>query len=136
MAITLQSGSHTRYDLKYHFVRCLKYCRVALNGNRGLYPARITYEVAKRYDFEVIELGVTADLVHLFASAPPDMAPAKIMQVVKSITARAMFRKLLGLKRKLRGALWARGYFVMNSGEILVIRSARRGCRRARRDAR
>jgi REP element-mobilizing transposase RayT len=52
---------------------------VALKGNRGLYPARIIYEVAERNDFEVIELGATADLVHLFASAPPDMAPAKIM---------------------------------------------------------
>ena len=114
----LQSGSHTRHELKYHFVWCPKYRRLALKGNRGRYLARVIYEVAERYDFEVIELAVMPDHVHMFVTAPPDVAPSSIIQRVKSITAREMFKRFPGLKRILwGGALWARGYFVMSSSE-------------------
>ena len=116
--MALQSGSHTRYELKYHFVWCPKYRRLALKGNRGKYLARIIYEVAERHDFEVIELAVMPDHVHMFVTAAPDLAPAYIMQTVKSITAREMFKHFPSLKLILwGGALWARGYFVMSSSQ-------------------
>lgn len=113
----LESGSHTRYDLKYHFVWCPKYRRLALKGNIGRYVGKMVYEVAERYDFNIVELAVMPDHVHMFASAPPDMAPAKIIQTMKSITARKVFERFPGIKRILwGGALWERGYFVMSSG--------------------
>jgi REP element-mobilizing transposase RayT len=37
--MALESGTHTRYELKYHFVWCPKYRRVVLSGNRGRYLA-------------------------------------------------------------------------------------------------
>ena len=73
--MVLQSGSHTRYELKYHFVWCPKYRRLALKGNRGNYLAKIIYEVAERYDFRVIELAVMSDHVHMVVTATPDLAP-------------------------------------------------------------
>ena len=113
----LQSGAHTSWELKYHFVWCPKYRRVVLSGNTGMYLARIIREVAERYDFSIVELAVMPDHVHMFASARPEMSPAEIMRTVKSITARMMFKRFPGLKRKLWGGrLWARGYFVMSSG--------------------
>ena len=113
----LGSGAHTRYDLKYHFVWCPKYRRLALKGNIGRYVAKMVYEVAERYDFSIVELAVMPDHVHMFASAPPDMAPARIIQMMKSITARKVFERFPGIKRILwGGALWERGYFVMSSG--------------------
>jgi putative transposase len=113
----LESGSHTRYDLKYHFVWCPKYRQLALKGNIGRYVAKMVYEVAERYDFNIVELAVMPDHVHMFASAPPDMAPARIIQTMKSITARKVFERFPGIKRILwGGALWERGYFVMSSG--------------------
>ena len=81
------------------------------------YVAKIVYEVAERYDFSIVELAVMPDHVHMFASAPPDMAPARIIQMMKSITARKVFERFPGIKRILwDGALWERGYFVMSSG--------------------
>ena len=115
--MVIESGAHTRHELKYHFVWCPKYRRVVLGGNIGLYVARIIREVAARYDFVVEELAVMPDHVHLFVSAPPDVAPAEIVQVVKSITARKVFERFPSVKRRLwGGALWERGYFVMSSG--------------------
>ena len=113
----LESTAHARYDLKYHFVWCPKYRRLALKGNIGKYVARVIYEVAERYEFRILELAVMPDHVHLFASAPPDVAPAKLVQTIKSITARKVFERFTGIKRILwGGALWERGYFVMRSG--------------------
>ena len=67
--MALQSGSHTRHALKYHFVWCPKYRRLALKGNEAKYLARIICEVAERCDFEVIELAVMPDHVHMFVTA-------------------------------------------------------------------
>ena len=115
--MVMRASSHARYDLKYHFVWCPKYRRLALKGNIGKYVRRIIYEVAERYDMEVLEMAVMPDHVHLFLSAPPDDSPAALIQKIKSITARETFRRFPGLKRILwGGALWERGYFVMTSG--------------------
>jgi putative transposase len=103
--------------LQYHFVWCPKYRRLALKGNISKYVASIIYEVAERYDFSVIELAVMPDHVHMFVSALPNVSPARLIQVVKSITARKTFERFPGIKRFLwGGALWERGYFVMSSG--------------------
>jgi putative transposase len=77
--MVLETTSHARYDLKYHFVWCPKYRRLALKGNVGKYVAKIIYEVAERYDFSVIELAVQPDHVHLFISALPDDSPAVLI---------------------------------------------------------
>ena len=114
----LEASAHAKYELKYHFVWCPKYRRLALKGNVGRYVAKVIYEVAERYDFEVLELAVMPDHVHLFVSSVPDVAPARLIQKVKSITAREVFQRFPGIKRILwGGALWERGYFVMSSGK-------------------
>jgi putative transposase len=78
----------------------------------------LIYEVAERYDFEIVELAVMPDHVHMFVSACPGLSPARLIQLVKSITAREMFKRFPGIKRVLwGGALWERGYFVMSSGK-------------------
>jgi putative transposase len=122
----VQSGAHTRYELKYHFVWCPKYRRVVLKGNIARYLAKIIYGVAERYDLNIVELAVMPDHVHMFVSASPELAPASIIQTVKSITARKLFERFPGIKNFLwGGALWARGYFVMSSGSGTVGQIAR-----------
>ncbi|MGO9138323.1 MAG: IS200/IS605 family transposase [Syntrophales bacterium] len=112
-----QSSTHAKHELKCHFVWCPKCRRLALKGNIGKYVAKILYEVAERYDFAVLELAVMDDHVHMFVSALPNVSPAELIQVVKSITARKIFERFPGIKRILwGGALWERGYFVMSSG--------------------
>ena len=115
--MTLQSGSHTKYDLKYHFMWCPKYRKMAVKGNMSNYVVHVIKEIAERYDFEVVELAVIPDHVHLFVTAAPNVSPAHLVQIVKSITAREVFKRFPGIKRILwGGALWERGYFVMSSG--------------------
>jgi putative transposase len=78
--MSLESSSHAKFDLKYHFVWCPKYRRLALKGNIGKYIANI---------------------VHLFVSTTPTLAPAKLIQIVKSITAREAFKRFPSVSRLL-----------------------------------
>ena len=113
----MQSGGHTRYELKYHFVWCPKYRKIALGGDIGHYVEKLLYEIAERYEFVIIEKAVMPDHVHIFVSAAPEVSPATIAQTIKSITAKKVFERFPGIKKILwGGALWERGYFVMSSG--------------------
>ena len=113
----LQSGANTRYELKYHFVWCQKCRRVIMKGNIAWYLAKIIYGVAERYDLSIVELAVMPDHVHMFVSASPELAPASIIQTVKSITAKKLFERFPGIKNlQWGGALWTRGCFMMSSG--------------------
>ena len=67
--MVLQASAHAKHDLKYHFVWCPKYRRLALKGNIGKYVQRVIYEVAQQYDFTALELAVMPDHLHLFISA-------------------------------------------------------------------
>ena len=115
--MVVKEKTHSKHELKYHFVWCPKYRKIILKGNIGNYISKLIYEIAERYDFEVIELGVMDDRVHMFVVAPPDIAPSELIQRVKSITARMVFSRFPSVKKGLwGGALWERGYFVMSSG--------------------
>ena len=89
--MTVKLSAHFKFALKYHFVGSPKYRKLALKGNYGRYLCKLIYEVAERHDFEVVELAVMPDHVHMFVSAFPEVSPAKLIQIIKSITARGMF---------------------------------------------
>jgi len=69
-------------------------------------------------DWEIEALTVQADHVHLFASCPPRDTPAKVMNVIKSITARELYAEFPRLRRShWGGKLWADGYYVGSAGD-------------------
>lgn len=105
--MVLQASAHARYDLKYNFVWCPKYRRLALKGNIVKYVQRVIYEVAERYDITVLEMAVIPDQVHLFLSVLQNDSPAALIQKIKSITARETLRRCPSLKRiSWGGAVW------------------------------
>ena len=61
---------------------------------------------------------VMEDHVRLFLSAPPRYAPAEIVQIMKSISAKMVFREFPEIKEQLwEGELWSDGYFVRSTGD-------------------
>jgi len=133
--MALQSGAHTRFSLKYHFVWCPKYRRLTLKGNIGKYVSKILREISERYDFKILELAVMPDHVHVFVGAIPSLSPAKLAKLMKGISAKRVFEKFPGLKKRLwNGKLWTRGYFVMSSGEGTTDEMIRRYIKEQRSD--
>jgi putative transposase len=78
----------------------------------------LTGRIAKKYDMIVDTMEVVEDHVHIFLEAPPRLSPARIVQILKSISARELFRQYPHLRRKLWGGrLWSDGYFVRAVGD-------------------
>jgi putative transposase len=124
----MESGAHTRFDLKYHIVIVPKYRRRVLGG-----PTRVAYlkwllsRIAKEYDCSIVELAIRDDHVHLFIQAPPRYAPAQLVGALKSITTREMFEKFPEIKKRLwAGKLWAQGYYIGSVGDKVTTEAVRR----------
>mgnify|MGYP006174409957 CR=1 FL=1 len=62
---------------------------------------------------------VQPDHVHLFVSCPPRDAPAAVMNVLKSLTARELFTAFRTQLQQTHwgGKLWADGYYVGSAGD-------------------
>ena len=111
-------GAHTVYRLAYHFVWIPRYRREVLRGEIGQWLEGLIGEVCRARDWEIEALAVEEDHIHLFVSCPPRDAPAKVMNVLKSITARELYEEFPRLRRShWGGKLWADGYYVGSAGD-------------------
>ena len=116
--MVIKRTPHAVYNIQYHFVWRPKYRKNLLIRNRKAYLLYLLKCIAREYDFEVVEVEVLPDHVHLFLSAPPRYSPAKVMETIKGITGREMFKKFPELRQKLwAGEFWGPGYYVGTAGD-------------------
>jgi len=119
--VKARRGAHTVYRLAYHFVWIPRYRRRVLTGDVGLRLEELIQEICAARGWEIEALTVQSDHVHLFVSCPPRDAPAKVMNVMKSITARELYAEFPRLRRShWGGKLWADGYYVGSAGEHIT----------------
>jgi putative transposase len=109
---------HAVYDLKYHFVWIPKYRKKLLKGDVAAFIQQVFTRIAAEYEWEIEEMAIQPDHVHLFLHAPPKYAPAHIVQIMKSISAREVFERFPQLHKQLwAGEFWSDGYFVRSVGD-------------------
>ena len=122
-----KASAHAVYDLKYHIVWAPKYRKDILVGEVAHTVQELFVQIAAAYDIEIDTMEVMADHVHLFLAAPPRYAPARIVQILKSISARELFTRFPWLRRRLWGGeLWEDGYFVRSVGDAVTAEIIRR----------
>ena len=69
--------------------------------------------ITERYEIDFLEIGVDKNHVHFLIQSVPTYSPTKIVQTVKSITAREIFRRVPEVKEKLWGGeFWSKGYYI------------------------
>ena len=127
MEMAPKASAHAVYDLKYHFVWTPKYRKKLLIGEVAEAVREIVQSVAEAYGMEIDTMEVMEDHVHVFLSAPPRYSPARVMQIMKSISAREIFARFPWLRRKLWGGeFWGDGYFVRSIGDQVTSEIIRR----------
>jgi len=57
--------------------------------------------IAERYAISMEAIGCDRDHIHLLCGAHPKMAPGRIVQIFKSITARQVFARKPSVKKEL-----------------------------------
>ena len=114
-----RTSSHSRYDIKYHFVWVTKYRKSVLTGSVGVRLRELVREVCRTNDIEILQGAVSRDHVHVLLSCPPNLSPSKIMQYIKGKSSRKLLQEFRHLQKQFWGRhLWARGYFVASSGNV------------------
>ena len=114
----LQRNTHHVFRLMYHFVWIPKYRhKVFSEPYRGELKA-IIQKIGYDYDIDIVELEVPVDHIHMVVRSEPKLSPSKIMQVIKSISAREFFKLRPEIRRKYfwGGKLWTQSYFVETIG--------------------
>lgn len=102
----------------YHYVCPAKYRRVIFDDSVDKVLIQTCQEISKRYDINILELGTDGDHVHFLIQSVPMLAPQQIVRVIKSITAREIYRLCPNVKKKLWGGnIWSAGYFVSTVGK-------------------
>ena len=110
--------SHNVSVLLYHIVCPAKYRRVVFNEEVDQELKKICLDIAKRYEIIFLEIGTDKDHVHFLVQSVPTYSPTKIVKIIKSITAREIFKRVPQVKQKLWGGeFWSDGYFVSTVGQ-------------------
>jgi putative transposase len=106
------------YELKYHLVWIPKYRKHILDNGVSEYLKEVFGKIAEEYGFKIDTIGIMEDHVHIFVEAQPKYSPAEVVQIMKSISAREVFKKFPKLRKQLwAGELWNDGYFVRSVGD-------------------
>lgn len=107
------------YSCQYHIVFCPKYRRKVLVSGVDERLKQLIYEKQSAYGYEVIEIEVMADHVHLLISCDPRFAPADIVGKIKGYTAHQLRIEFPWLKSRLP-SLWTRSKFISTCGAVSI----------------
>ena len=97
----------------YHLVCPAKYRATVFSKEVDEEIKQICLEISKKYSIYFIEIGTDQDHVHFLLQSVPMYSPTRIARIVKSITARELFKRRPEVKKKLWGGeFWTSGYFI------------------------
>ena len=110
--------SHNVTVLMYHLVFPAKYRRSVIDEAVDKELKDVCLEIEQRYDVKFLEIGTDKDHVHFLVQSVPMYSVKKIVQMIKSLTAREVFRRCPHVKKKLWGGeFWSDGYFASTVGK-------------------
>ena len=115
----LRHANHCVYKIRNQMVFCVKYRKKLLLDRELInFLKKICFEIGERYCFEFDAIGSDGDHVHLFVGAEPRYFPSKVMQILKSITARQIFKDYPEIKKQLWGGeFWSDGGYIGTVGD-------------------
>ena len=119
MAKEYKYGGHSIYDIQYHLCWCTKYRYPVLRGEIGERCRDLLRQIAMAREITIIRGSLAPDHVHMLISAPPSLAPAKIVQYLKGRSSRKLQMEHAVLRKRYWGQhMWARGYFCATVGTV------------------
>ncbi len=109
--------SHNVTVLIYHFVFPAKYRRAMFDERVEEALKEVCLEIEARYQVKFLEIGTDKDHVHFLVQSVPTYSVTKIVGLVKSLTAREIFKRCPQVKEQLWGGeFWTDVFFADTVG--------------------
>lgn len=107
-------GRHSVTLIYTHLVFVTKYRRKMFVAEHINAITEICQSVAKKMDFQVLEINGEGDHVHLLVEYPPKLSVSQIVNALKGVSSR-MLRKEFNLT-PYQDHLWSPSYFAISCG--------------------
>ena len=116
--MAIRRAAHAVYDTRYHIVWAPKYRKWILRGDVREFVEQCVQEIARSHEFEIEEMEIAEDHVHIFLGFPPKYSISDVVKSLKGSSARAIFQRYPEVKRELWGGeFWEDGYFARTVGD-------------------
>lgn len=108
---------HNKTAILYHIVCPVRYRRKIITEKVSISLRKVCIEISKRHEIHFLEIGADEDHVHFLVQSVPTISPKEIVQIIKSITAREIFKIHPEVKNFLWGGkFWTSGYYINTVG--------------------
>ena len=110
--------SHNVTVLLYHLVFPAKYRRAIFDSAVDSVLKEVCLEIEQRYQLKFLEIGTEKNHVHFLVQSIPRYSVTKVVTIIKSLTAREIFRRAPQVQQQLWGGeLWTDGYYASTVGK-------------------
>ena len=117
--VEYRKSAHAVWDVKYHLIWVTKYRYKMLRGEVAERARDLIRQICQSREVVIVQGAVSPDHVHLLVSVPPQLAPAKLVQLLKGRSSRMLQEEFAQLRKRYWGQhLWARGYFCASVGAV------------------
>ena len=112
--------NHCKFLLQYHIIWCPKFRFNVFKNGVDESLKEILLKISQRYGYEIKEMEIMPDHIHIFISTKPTVAPSDVVRTLKSISAIELFKQYPDLKKFYSrcGSLWSKGYFASSIGNV------------------
>ena len=106
-----QTNSHCKYLISLHLILVVKYRKQLLQGEVGDFVRLKIIEITSRSEFDVEEVEVDKDHVHILLTISPTICVASYVRRIKQSTTQSLWGKFGWLKKQfwLEKTFWADG---------------------------
>ena len=118
-----KSKNHSKYNIKYHLIFVCKY-RKKLLMRYGEEIKQIMYDISYRYDFDILEMEVDKDHIHILVDSEPKLSPLMIIRVLKQQSTQIIYGRYKSELKKYfwkENTFWTDGYFCSSIGEVSTV---------------
>lgn len=95
-----------------------RYRRAVIDNDVDGFQKEVCLEIEKRYQVKFLEIGTDKDHVHFLVQSDPAYSVTKLVTLIKSLTAREVFKRCSQVKKQLWGGeFWTDGYYAGTVGK-------------------
>lgn len=121
MSQSYRTLNHAKFLILYHLIFVVKY-RKKLLEKYGADVKQGMLEIAERSDFDILEMEVDKDHIHLMVESEPELSPLQIIRRLKQETTVKLWNLHPELNKEFwrEQTFWSDGYFCCSIGNASI----------------